>query len=152
MKNDELIRKWFLRASIILYFVSLTQVGYIDDSNGDGSELRGIFLLLIGWLNVFSGGTAIAWLANPILWYSWTKRDNLKYTIWSSFLTVLLGLLFLTGIVTNGRFCIGGADMPSFSIDTKIINYGLGYYLWLSSILTWFIGNLYSIENTNRNE
>jgi hypothetical protein len=141
MERDNKIRKVFHWTSIILYIISMTQVGYYDN-HGDGNGMVGIVLLLLGWMLIFSGGTGIVWLANPILWYSWAVRSNLKNSFWSSFAAFLIALVFLTGVVTDGSTSIH-MDLPTTSYDTKIIKYGLGYRLWLLSTAVWFIGNFY---------
>jgi len=89
---------------------------------------------LIGWLAMLTGGAAISWLANPFLIISFILLTKNKKYAWIFGLTAsVFSLLFLkfNAIIAN--------EAGHFYSITKI---GIGYWLWLSSCLTAFIGGL----------
>ena len=114
--------------TLILFISSLFfTVHYIDDCDDSIGGL-GLMALLLG---VF--GMNISWLANPCLLLSLIhlKRDNIKKALIFSLLSVAFGFsfLFYDEIIANE----GGTKK-------EITGYGLGYWLWLSSLIINCIG------------
>jgi hypothetical protein len=90
--------------------------------------------LLIGWLAMLTGGAAITWLANPFIIVAWILLAKNKKFAWLFGLTASLicfSFLKFPIIIEN--------EAGQYNPITKI---GLGYWLWLSSCLTTFIGSL----------
>ena len=90
--------------------------------------------LLIGWLAMFTGGAAISWLANPFLIVSLVLLTKNKNSAWIfGLIASLMSISFLKFqlVIEN--------EAGHYNQITKI---GLGYWLWLSSCLTMFIGSL----------
>ncbi|MBG9377906.1 hypothetical protein I5907_16820 [Panacibacter sp. DH6] len=113
-----------------LFVLSLFNVCFCTD-NGCRTSIEA---LLIGWLAMSTGGAAIAWLANPLLIVSWVLLTKNKKSAWLFSLTALL-------------FCISFLKFQTI-IENEAGHYnpikriGLGYWLWLSSCLTTFVGCL----------
>lgn len=113
-----------------LYIFSLFNICFCTDNCCRTS----IEALLIGWLAMLTGGAAIAWLANPLLIISWILLTRNKKSAWLfSLSAVLFSISFIKfqTIIENEA----GHSNPI----TKI---GIGYWLWLSSCLTTFVGSL----------
>ena len=90
--------------------------------------------LLVGWLVVLTGGAAISWMANPFLIISWILLTKNKKAAWVfSFTASVFSISFL-------RFSVMIADEAGNY--TAILSIEPGYWLWLSSCLTTFIGSL----------
>ncbi|AQX08543.1 hypothetical protein [Elizabethkingia ursingii] len=123
--------------SIALFVASLTQIAV----NMGNDYMLSIACLLLGWAEVFEGG--IAWLANPLLFISWflllIKQPKISLPL--SLITFFLSLSYLSAstITVNE----GGGK-------AAITSYGLGYYLWLASSISLFIGSLWTIISNRR--
>jgi hypothetical protein len=99
--------------------------------NGCRTSIEG---LLIGWLAMLAGGAAITWLANPLLIIAWVLLAKNKKSAWLFGLTasmISISFLKFQVIIEN--------EAGHYNPITKI---GLGYWLWLSSCLTTFVGSL----------
>ncbi|MCL1679432.1 hypothetical protein M2T92_10380 [Elizabethkingia miricola] len=107
----------------------------------DSDYMLSIACLLLGWAEIFEGG--IAWLANPLLFISWLllliKQPKISTPL--SLMAFLLSLSYLSAstITVNE----GGSK-------AAITSYGLGYYLWLASSISLFIGNLWTMISYRR--
>jgi hypothetical protein len=121
-------RRIILLMSIGLFIISLTQPAfYIDNPHDSASWSNGIILILIGWLGTISGGgAAFAWIANPLIFFSWFLffRD-LKNSMWTSILATIFAASFL--LFDD----VVGSEAPTYYTVTAI---KLGYWLWLTSI------------------
>jgi hypothetical protein len=125
-----LLRVLFIIVSILLFFISCFYICYCTTDRCRTS----IEALLIGWLAIFDGGPGMAWIANPLLLITWilfSKRHRLA--LFFSIVTALISLSFLgyNKIIDNEGGTIN-----------SIIKIGPGYWLWLSSCLTTFLGVL----------
>jgi hypothetical protein len=121
-----------------LFIFSLLNTCFCTD-NGCRTSIEAF---LIGWLAMLTGGAAVAWLANPFLIIALVLVTKNKKSAWLFALTALLfSLSFLKfkTVIEN--------EAGQFNLITKI---GLGYWLWLSSCLTTFVGSL-TIIILNRN-
>lgn len=124
-----------LTLSILLFIIALTQRGYAVDHKFDDKGSAIIYVLLGGVGLLGFGGAFTAWLANPLLIISWIlPHEKLVWKIVLSALAVLFSLSFLlfSEIIKDEAGHIG-----------KITGYGAGYWIWVSSSLLYFIGNLY---------
>ena len=114
--------------TILLFIFSLVFNGYYINDGEDSVGSLGLIALLFGFF-----GMNISWLANPCLILSLIhlKRENLQKAFIFSLLSVVFGLsfLFYDEIIANE----GGTK-------SEITGYGLGYWLWLSSLIVNFIG------------
>mgnify|MGYP001599587821 CR=1 FL=1 len=87
-----------------------------------------------GWAGLLYGGAVLTWLANPLLFTSWLlTRKKIRLSILLSLISSSISLSFLFFET------IRGSEIEKY---TKIISYELGYWLWLASSATMFIGNM----------
>jgi hypothetical protein len=123
--------KAVLGLSIVSFVTCLTQDGYyIDDSNPKAwSPAWG--LLVFGWMGLLSG--TFAWLANPLLFGSWVLLAMSKYRV--AFYLSLGALLFAVSFLLHSE--VISSTKPSYS---KIVGYGIGYWLWIASALILAVG------------
>ena len=114
-----------------------------DTEKEPGDHWEGMAILLSGFFGFFSSLTGLVWLANPALWFSWgfvIKKPNVSLIL--SLIAVAIGFSFLlcTDIMTD-------EGSSNFSLITR---YRTGYWLWIASMLTMLLGNLYlKFSNTN---
>lgn len=134
---DKYKKRIFL-LSLIVFLISLTQPAFYIDREDFDAWSSPFGLLLIGWLPIIAGETsAIAWMANPILLLSWISIFNPKLekaVLWTGLLSIIVGLSFLS--VKE----ILSSEAPTYSKITAIMP---GYWLWISSMLTFTVGVLY---------
>ncbi|MFT5324272.1 MAG: hypothetical protein ACI8P0_002133 [Planctomycetaceae bacterium] len=124
------LRRLMIGVSLILFVVSLTQDAFYEEGNNEAAHALPLFAL--GWMGFLDG--KIAWFANPALFASWLRKLDSKgpfNSLTCSGLAICLALSFLLHdqISAQGR-------------PRAIVGYGLGYWLWVSSIATTVIGNL----------
>jgi hypothetical protein len=131
--------KIFLYLSIGIYIISLTQKSYC--SSYAYCVNYGFLSLIFGWLGVFMLHLpAFPWLANPILVASWflQKRNNNTSLIFSGIsLGLMLSFLLVNEIIANEA-----------GTTSKVVFYGLGYWLWVLSSFIMVLGNLLKSRNT----
>lgn len=112
----------FQAISIILFFTCLSQKAYY--LSGHYLPVESFLLLVVGVLGPFYG--IFAWFANPFLLISYIffyiKRFNLSI-LFGFFALLLICSFFLTKTIIAGN---NGAK-------ATIINYGLGFWLWMAS-------------------
>ena len=95
-----------------------------------------------GWLALFFGQAAFAWLANPLLIIAWILIIRDKNSAWIfGLIATIANLLFLAfpNIIEN--------EAGTYS---QIIKIQLGYWLWLSSCVVTFFGGLVLRINNNK--
>jgi len=126
---------YFLIISLILFLISLSQRAYC--TNNDCGDLgMGLAILFSGIFGVFLGGACFTWIANPLLLLAWiTFIKYKKISFFFSLMAVTIGISFLMfdEIIVNEAGHYG-----------KITGYELGYYLWILSMVTILIGNIYN--------
>lgn len=125
--------------SFLLFIISLTQTAYITQP-ADSIASHALVALLTGWLNFM--GPGISWFANPLLVVSWILllNNKIKFSLISSSIAVLFSLSFLL--------------FDKIALDEavnygEILGYGAGYWLWLASCFTVFIGSVLINHNIN---
>lgn len=124
------LRKQVLFISITLFIVSLTQECYCTET----SCIPSLQPFIIGWAALYIGGPMLIWLANPILLVSWLASKNSLYTslIFSFAASVIaMAFLFIKAIYNH----------DDAGITTTITHYKPGYWLWVASCWSMFIGN-----------
>ena len=129
----------YLWLSICLYILSLTQVGWYGNRNSEtgGEGSYGIALVFWGALNTLDGGMGLIWLANPLLWFSWRKRSNLRLSLLTSAIATFICLSFL---LFDGYTSSCGNIWSSTTCEVQITCYGWGYYLWIASFAVFLLG------------
>jgi len=130
VEENSKLKTVVLVVGIILFTFSLFNICYCTDTGCRTS----IEALLIGWLAMLTGGAAITWLANPLVIIAWILLAKNKKSAWLFGLTasiICISFLKFQVIIEN--------EAGDYNPITKI---GLGYWLWLSSCLTTFIGSL----------
>lgn len=128
MMEDEKLKKYFQRISILLFILSLTQKCYCTTTTCSDS----IMVFLLGWAAIISGGAGICWVANPLLYVSWMLlKKNLKASMFLAMGATLTSLAFLLfGSISDNE---GG-------VQHQIISYKAGYWLWTGSAICMLIG------------
>lgn len=125
------VRRIIIAISVGLFLFSLTRQCYCTTTTCSDS----IMVFLLGGLGLFMSGAALAWLANPLIIFSWihTKRKS-KHSLTLSALAVLMCLSFLLfdTVLDNEA-----------GHSNKIIEYKLGYWLWTLSAVVMLLGNIY---------
>lgn len=120
-----------LSISVVFLGISLSQDAYYTGDHRDSLGSSSLVAFLLGWMNI--AGPGISWLANPALIISYVhhSRGKLKPALYYSLAALLLSLTFLLfrEIIVSEAGHTG-----------EITGYGLGYWLWLSSISTNVIG------------
>jgi hypothetical protein len=120
-------------ASALLFLASLTQNAYHLAGDNPEAWSASWGLLLIGWMGIYFG--VFAWLANPLLVLSWMLCVRGKHgaALIVSTAAVLFALSFLL------HRTIVADEAPTYKAVT---GYGLGYWLWLASMLIMAAGAL----------
>ena len=128
--------------SFVVFIVSLTQTAYITEP-ADSIASNAFVAFLTGWLNFM--GPGISWFANPLLIISWILllNNKIKFSLILSFIAVL--------------FCLSFLLFNKIALDEavnygEILGYGSGYWLWLTSCITMFMGSVlinHNTQNTN---
>ena len=124
------LKEVVLILGIGLFVFSLFNFCFCTD-NGCRTSIEA---LLIGWLAMLTSGAAITWLANPFLAISWILLTKNKKSAWVfGLIASLISISFLKFqiIIEN--------EAGHYYPITRI---GYGYWLWLSSCFTTFIGSL----------
>lgn len=122
----------FIWASIAIFAVSLFFNGFYLESDNPTAWSSCFGLLLIGWLGIVDG--MIAWFANPLLAASWLLfhwARTRKISLWLAIAALLVALSFLL---------VSDVMRDENSNRARISAYGLGYWLWLSSITVAIFG------------
>jgi len=125
-----------LTISIILFLISLSQEAYCTTRNCDA---YGLSCLLMGFIGFFLGGACLTWLANPFLIISWiilyTKHYKVSLVLSSIAIIIAMSFLFFKEIIVDeaGHY-------------KEITKYGLGYWLWLLSMIIVFLGNIFLLN------
>ena len=122
--------KYTLFLSLGIFLIALTQKCYCTTAQCGDS----LAAFIVGIIGVFFGGAALTWLANPLLLFSWiTVKLKPTLSLIAALLAtfVALSFLFFDEIIDNE----GGTY-------NEIIEYKLGYWLWVSSSVVMFIGQL----------
>jgi tetratricopeptide (TPR) repeat protein len=125
----------FIKISIFIFIISLTQTAFCKDQGLDCWP--GLLVFIMGPIAVFTGGPAgYAWFANPFLFLSWVFYKDNKRSLVFSICATIMGFYFF--------FCEGintSEGIPSIE-GSRIYEYSLGYWLWVSSMVIMVFGNL----------
>lgn len=130
------INKYIVLLSLISFLISLNQVVFFDSPNYR-EHTYGWQILVVGWFGIFRGSLiSISWLANPFLIFSWFNFKKLGISFKFSVISLLFSLFFVI--------------YDAFIKEFQYPNYSNGFYFWISSILIMFLGNLYLIIQSNK--
>ena len=135
---------------LALYIISLFLTAFTyNDSNADNKLhiTKGFETLIMGSTAILGGGGLewLVWLANPFFFFSIILLNEGKkiFAFFSSLTAILLGILF-------SQF---QDILASESGQTKEIqSWGVGYYIWLSVFIIWFVYLINSRNNLLKNE
>jgi hypothetical protein len=119
-----------LSIGIGLFLLSLLCNGYCTDNSCRSS----FELLLMGGIAMLTGGAAIAWLASPLLIVSWVLLTRNKKAAWLFSLTAVACCLYFLHFKV-----VIDDEAGNYRTITKI---GWGYWFWLASCATTFVGGL----------
>jgi len=99
--------------------------------------VNGTALLIGGIFGIFTGGAALAWLANPFIFLSWIIYKHPALSLFLSLvgLGIAFSFSFADQIITNEA----GHYAP-------IIKLSIGYWLWTLSMLSMVVGNFLLIR------
>ena len=110
--------------SVIVFAASLTQNCYNIEAHDPKTSSPGLYLLLLGPIGVLYG--IFEWLANPVLLAAWVfsfaGKSKIALLLGIAASALILAFLF--------RHTIVASEAPTYA---KIIGYGAGYWLWLTS-------------------
>ncbi|PTQ98049.1 hypothetical protein C8P68_103208 [Mucilaginibacter yixingensis] len=130
--QPKLIKKLTLLVSITVFVVSLALPCFQTESSG---WTNGITVFLFGAFGFIMICKAyISWFANPVLLWSWymLRKDQGKALTLSLIAPVLaITFLFCDEIFANE----GGSTTPITAV-------GIGYWLWLGSMMVMLVGNI----------
>ncbi|TCI90614.1 hypothetical protein [Tenacibaculum sp. M341] len=146
-KKTSVINKIFIAICLIFFIISLTQNTYfVGEEKIDSVGSNGLIALLFGWMFMFDL-KVIPWLANPLILISLIciLKNRIKRAKIFGLIALLCGLSFLLfdNIIVNE----GGTEKP-------ITGYDIGYFLWIMSLSTNFLGIMISdyLNPNNCNE
>jgi hypothetical protein len=110
--------------SIIVFAASLTQNSYYIAAENPKAWSPAFYSLLLGPIGLFAG--VFEWLGNPVLLAAWVFSFARKNKI-----ALVLGIL-ASGLMLAFLFrhTIIASEAPTYA---RIIGYGAGYWLWLTS-------------------
>jgi hypothetical protein len=135
-------RKFYVLVSLFIYIISLTQTA-ISSNDLEDKTLSGIAALIMGGLSILGGGVLewLIWLANPLYFFSiflFLKSKNSAKIF--SIVSTAIALSFATWneILASESARLG-----------KIDSLGLGYWLWVISMIILAIG-IFSRKKDNR--
>lgn len=123
-----------LLLGILLFLVAMPMETFCIP--GSCAEWRGYALLFMGWLDLYAHPRAgYVWLANPALFMAWWFMRNERKTV-----AVALSLAALA-------LCASFLGVPEVLVDEMrppqpVVGIALGYWLWLASCATTFVGAL----------
>lgn len=125
---------WLLAASILLFLAAMPLESFCTPTSC--SEWPSYSLLFLGWLELYIFPRAgYVWLANPALllawWYIFKGRK------------IAAAALSLTALVLAASFlAVSKVMVAELEPPAPLRGYGLGYWLWLASAGTAFLGAL----------
>jgi hypothetical protein len=137
------MRKLWLLMSIVLFMSSLVFKSYCTATSSCANiNFGGLLSLVFGLVGVFMlHFPAFPWLANPLLFVSWITYKKKPKT---SLILSILSLLFMLSFLLVDEIISNEAGMKS-----KVVSYGLGYWLWVMSAIFIIIGNLAQRKRKN---
>ncbi|MDR2235971.1 MAG: hypothetical protein LBE92_07605 [Chryseobacterium sp.] len=125
--------------SAVIYIVSLL----FPAVKAGTKEVYGLTCFLFGWTEMQGGG--IAWLANPVLFIAAFALllDKVKASAVLSFIAVALTFCFLS---------VKEVTVDEAGHQYAIVSYGPAYFLWMASCFSLFIGNLFLLMSSRKNQ
>ena len=130
MKNS-----WAVILGFIFYAISLCFDSFLIDAEIERLWANPFSLLITGWIGVFYG--YFAWLANPLLMFSW--KLDLEGKSGYAALCAVCALLFGLSFLLQDQMLVGK------TLTAPITHYGWGYRLWLGSMVWMCCVALYQV-------
>ncbi|MFZ6720304.1 hypothetical protein [Undibacterium sp. Ji49W] len=125
MQTNKISPRLLAMLSLVLYFICLVTPAYHPVIGyAEAGVYYGWAALLLGPIGLFGGH--FSWLANPLLWFSWSKFESKNYNaaLGASILAIMMALTFLL----NGTIPVGSSGSYKYEVL-------FGYYLWLGSVV-----------------
>jgi hypothetical protein len=122
----------FLKASLSLFIVCLLPPAFYTSGINPTAWSIGLGLLFIGWIG------DISWYANPLIFIAWIFYKYKIYIISLAF--SFLATSFALSFLTTESLVVSTA--PHYA---DIVRYGLGYYLWILSMVSSIIASLLGV-------
>jgi hypothetical protein len=135
------VAKYSVWLSIVFFVLSMLMPAFRFSSSGPFFRLTlenwpGLIVLMSGWLG--AADFCFAWYANPVGLFALLafRKSNFKKSFNLSIIAFALALtaLFLKSVPLD--------------VNTGIYGMGLGYYVWLLSILCVLCGSMYCIRKS----
>lgn len=183
MRRVNAVAKIFLTMSIALYTASLSQVGFcfaLGNPPHPSCKL-GISVLFLGWMQqlgfvadllnyvtVISNGhqlpdishlahawANLTWWANPLLWMSWVLI-GISAKNWKTIVAFSVAALVSAGAFAVMKEALDCSYNSACTRLASIVNLGLGYWLWLTSmgaalVAAIFSSNIFSAPSNRSN-
>ena len=133
----------FLLISVALFLISLSQPAMLLDGSPTGDRWECLVLLCMGWIGVFGG--VFAWLANPALAIAWIfllLRKNRHAAV---------SLIISLGFALTFLFEKHWERDTSGTNTANITGHGIGYWLWIASIVVALTGALFAMKTDDPN-
>ena len=130
---------WLIAASITLYVSCLFFTPFYVANKEADVYSNSLFMLLFGWVAILGGGLAptIIWLANPLYFAGlFFILNRVKFGVVAITLALVLALYFTTlDSIVDGES----------GKTTDITALGVGFYLWISSLMMLFFAGIYML-------
>jgi hypothetical protein len=132
------VKDKILVISLLFFGLSLTQTAVRFIGYAEANSYSSLAMLLTGAVSVLGGGLLewLIWLANPLYFYALACLDRGE-----SYKALFISLIALA-IALSFRFWQTILVSESGRV-APISSFGAGYYLWLASIGTLFVGAAY---------
>ncbi len=136
-KKYQNIKMISLVSSVIIFCFSLTQLSFCTNNGCTDS----ITAFVGGWYGALIFGAGIVWIANPLLIIGWIVKPKIAIVV--TFLSTILcfSFLFFDSVIQNEA-----------GMEYKITSYKMGYWLWCSSSIIAFVGNIFLLKTHHLKE
>jgi hypothetical protein len=118
---------------MVLFAVCLANDGYYIAGPEPRAWAPAWGLLLVGWIGVFYG--IVAWVANPALFFAWRLFYLRRYRA-ATIVALMAAALMLSFLLIKS---VVSSEAPTYS---KVIGYGPGYWIWVSSAGALVLGSI----------
>jgi hypothetical protein len=129
-------RLTILIASIALFLACFTQNAFYIEGPNSQAWTSASYLFLLGWLGLFSG--TIAWFANPLQIAALVLFTRRRY--WIAFALGIAASFCALSFLNVDKVMV--SEAPTFA---KITGFGLGYWLWVASMIVITVGSVLAL-------
>jgi hypothetical protein len=132
-----------LLTSVTTFGASLSQNTFYIDRPGGAADAwcPGLANLCLGWILVPTG--VVAWLANPLLLMAWSSMLTSSRRTQSLILSIV-SFVLAASFLFHSQIIASGTGTPE-----TIMAYGLGYWLWLTSMAFAVVGSIGRVMAAN---